>query len=81
MEAEAAPVCAPVSADTQRQSATHDDRESGAEWHLTTLPDTPRHAGLGLQNRRVQVRFRSHLPLNPQFSEPQEAIWRSSLRR
>ena len=29
--------------------------------------DTTRHAGLGLHNRRVQVRFLSHLPLSPEF--------------
>ena len=63
MEAEAAPVCAPVTADTRRHAATHDDSESGAERHVATLPDTTRHGGLGLQNRRVQVRFLSHLPL------------------
>jgi len=49
MEAEAAPVGAPVTADTRR--------------HAATLPDTTRHGGLGLQNHRLQVRFLSHLPL------------------
>jgi hypothetical protein len=67
MEAEAAPVCAPVcapvTADTRRHAATSDDRESGAERHLAMASDTTRHAGLGLQNRRLPVRFLSHPPL------------------
>jgi hypothetical protein len=62
MEASAAPVSAPVTADTRRQSAAADDSESGAERHPATVPDTARHAGLGLHNRRLQVRFLSHLP-------------------
>jgi hypothetical protein len=61
-EAEAAPVFAPVTADTRQHSATSDDRDRGAERHLVMVPDTTRHVGLGLQNRRLQVRFLSHLP-------------------
>jgi hypothetical protein len=60
---QAATVCAPVTADTRRHAATSDDRESGAERHVAMVPDITRHAGLGLQNRRLQVRFLSHLPL------------------
>jgi hypothetical protein len=30
---------------------------------MAMVSDTPRHVGLGLQNRRVPVRFLSHLPL------------------
>ena len=66
-EASVAPVSAPVTADTRRHSATSSDSESGADWHLATSPDTTRHAGLGLQNRRLQVRFLSHLPRSPEF--------------
>jgi hypothetical protein len=61
-EASAAPVCAPVTADTRRHTATSDDIESGAYLHVETFPDTTRHAGLGLHNRRVQGRFLSRLP-------------------
>jgi hypothetical protein len=60
--AEAAPVCAPVTADTRRHSAAQDDRGSGAERHVAMASDTTRHAGVGLQHRRVPVRFLSHLP-------------------
>jgi hypothetical protein len=38
-----------------------------AWWHLAMVCDTIRHAGWGLQNRKVQVRFLSHLPLNPEL--------------
>ena len=58
---------APVTDDTQRQSATYGDKESRAERHLTTVPNIIRHAELGLQNRRLQVRFLSHLPLSAEF--------------
>jgi hypothetical protein len=37
------PVCAPVTADTRRQSATSDDRASGAQRHVAMAPDTTRH--------------------------------------
>ena len=67
VEAAVAPVSAPVTDDTRRHSATFDDTESGAERSVATLPDTARHAGLGLQNRRLQVRFLSHLPENREF--------------
>jgi hypothetical protein len=60
--AEAGPVCAPVTADTRRKSAASDDSESGAERPVAMACDTTRHAGLGLQHRRVQIRFLSHLP-------------------
>jgi hypothetical protein len=43
MEASAAPVSAPVTADTRRHSAAADDSESGAERHPATVPDTARH--------------------------------------
>jgi hypothetical protein len=66
-EVPAAPVSAPVTGDTRRQSAAADDKERGADSHLATRPDTARHAGLGLQNRRVQVRFLSHLPESAEF--------------
>src|SRR5689334_12967793 len=65
--AEAAPVSAPVTADTWRHLAASDDRESGAERHLAMASDTTRHAGPGLHNRRVPVRFLSHLPESPGF--------------
>ena len=48
-EAEAAP----VTADTRRHWAAEDDSERGAERHLAIAPDTTRHAGLGLQNRKL----------------------------
>src|SRR5262245_9013802 len=77
-EASAAPVSAPVTADTQRQSATYGDRDSEADWHVAMVPDTARHAGWGLHNRRLQVRFLSHLPLvNPEFIWA-AAIWRAA---
>jgi hypothetical protein len=53
--------------DTRRHTATFGDRESGAERHLATPPDITRHAGLGLHNRRLPVRFLSHLPRKPEF--------------
>ena len=56
-----------MTADTRRHSATSDDSESGAERHLAIVSDTTRHAGLGLHNRRLQVRFLSHLPRKPEF--------------
>jgi hypothetical protein len=65
--AEAGPVCAPVTADTWRQSAASDDRERGADLHVAMASDITRHAGLGLQNRALQVRFVSHLPLSLEF--------------
>src|SRR5215467_4249657 len=69
-EAEVAPVSAPVTDDTWRHLATSDDTDNGADWHVAMACDTARHAGLGLQNRTLQVRFLSHLPLgNP------EVIW------
>jgi hypothetical protein len=66
-DAGAASLFAPVTADTWRQSAASDDSERGAERHLAMASDTTRHAGLGLQNGRVQVRFLSHLPASPEF--------------
>jgi hypothetical protein len=66
-ETDAAPVCAPVTADTWRHSATQDDSERGADRHLAMACDTTRHAGWGLHNRRAPVRFLSHLRKNPQF--------------
>ena len=62
-KASAAPVSAPVTADTRRHSAALDDTDNGADRNVAMACDTPRHAGRGLQNRRVQVRFLSHLPL------------------
>jgi len=57
-----------VTGDTWRQSAACDDSESGAERYLAMASNITRHAGLGLHNRRVQVRFLSHLPLgNSEF--------------
>jgi hypothetical protein len=50
-EAEAAPVCAPVTADTWRHLATSDDSESGAKRHVAMASDITRHVGWGLQNR------------------------------
>ena len=66
-DAEAAPVCAPVTADTRRQSAASDDRGNGADRHMAMASDPTRNAGLGLQNRTLQVRFLSHLPTSPEF--------------
>ena len=60
-EAEAAP----VTADTRRHWAAEDDSERGAERHLAIAPDPTRHAGWGLHNRRLPVRFLSHLPQIP----------------
>jgi hypothetical protein len=73
-EAEAALVCAPVTADTRRQSAAEDDSESGAERPVAMVCDTTRHVGLGLQNRRLQVRFLSHLPLLVPEMKPLQSI-------
>ena len=61
------PSICPTDRRHRRHSATSGDSDNGAERHLATSPDTPRHAGLGLQNRRLQVRFLSHLPLKPEF--------------
>jgi len=36
---------------------------------MAMASDTTRHAGLGLHNRRLQVRFLSHLPRNPEFMQ------------
>ena len=66
-EAEVARVSAPLTGDTWRHLATSDDTDNGADWHVAMVYDTPRHAGLALQNRRLQVRFLSHLPLNLEF--------------
>jgi hypothetical protein len=59
--------CASICPSDRRHTATFGDRDNGAERHLAMVCDTPRHAGLGLQNRRLQVRFLSHLPANPEF--------------
>ena len=79
-KAEAAPVGAPVTAthgDIQRQKTTARVGQRGMWRHG---PDTTRHGGLGLQNRRLQVRFLSHLPASPEFKElaglwPQLKVW------
>jgi hypothetical protein len=34
---------------------------------MAMASDTTRNAGLGLQNRRLPVRFLSHLPREPEF--------------
>jgi hypothetical protein len=61
------PSICPVTDDTRRHAAASDDRASGADRHVAMAPDTPRHVGLGLHNRRLQVRFLSHLPVNLEF--------------
>ena len=35
--------------------------------HTATVGGIRRHAGWGLHNRKLQVRFLSHLPLGPEF--------------
>jgi hypothetical protein len=35
--------------------------------HMAMVCDTPRHAGLGLHNRMLQVRFLSHLHEKAEF--------------
>jgi hypothetical protein len=74
VEASVAPVSAPVTADTWRQSAASGDSESGAGRHVAIACDTPRHTGLGLHNRRLQVRFLSHPPKNSEFMDV-SALW------
>jgi len=66
-EAPAAPEPAPVTAACRRSAASHDSK-SGKEWSLATLPDTTRHAGVGLPNRRSAVRLLSHLPSRKLYS-------------
>jgi hypothetical protein len=51
-------------------TATHDAEAPqtmvlDAWWHLAMAFSTIRHAGWCLQNRRMQVRFLSHLPCKP----------------
>jgi hypothetical protein len=52
-----------ATADTRRQSTASDDRANGAEWHMTTLPDTTRHYPTRqMGSPKPQAECSSHFP-------------------